>query len=557
MRSMMLLRAFLTLLLLALAPAARAQLLPAPARPLNATTMSAIGIPAPQGFTLVGTRTGLPTYPQNGAGLNQQSTSRIAVRFPAGASEIQLCYYGGAKVVATPQSTWTMRDVTGSGGTGYVVGQVLTLPATNANRAASLRVTQVSAGAFVKGALDDPGWYSVQLPDAFANTAGGGTGATFSAGWNGFAFGVSASIEPVWGSQTLTGPNAIVPVTRGSGRVVGTANVYQVDIMVPPSDVVCSDPVAVNIPVGGQIGLREFANGVSMGMEGGVISAADGWNLATDGSIAQSATFAAPMSGLIYNAGFVNSNFVAPVMILGRPKVAQHSFCFVGDSIGVGANGSVPATNGIGYDIGDADGARGWMPRGTASSYAYTNLSLGGDSWVGTLATPSQGQLAIITRLIALAGCDTVVSQMSINDFSQGQTAAQLLVSEQRFVVAMRAIPTVKFVMGATTTPYTINCGNITLGTSCPGLNTTVCASIATRNADLRNGLVGSVYSVGSGSNYKPLYDAVIDFGTVVETAIGSCLWQSAALGDGLHPSTAGHTLMGAVANAVFQAVLK
>jgi lysophospholipase L1-like esterase len=563
MRSMMLLRAFLALLLLALAPAARAQLLPAPARPLNVTSMSAMGVPAPQGFTLVGTRTGIPTYAQNGQGLNQRSVSRTYMRFPAGANSVSVCFYGGTKNNGvTPQSQWTLRDVTVSaGGTGYAIGDTITLPTTSANRAPVVRVTQVAAGAVVKAQVDDSGWYYTQLPDgtAQASTSGAGTGALFTLAWNGYALGVSMAIEPTWNTQTTVGANAIIVGTKNFGHVVGSSVKLSSDIMVPAGQIVCSDPMTVNIPVGGLIGSRMFASGVSMGMQGTVnsLTGAEGWNLITNQTSLPDDVGTAPMPNLAYSGTFAGAAYVEPLMIIGRPKNSRPSLCFTGDSIGVGTNGGFPATNTHNTDVGDADGFKGWLERSTASYYPFTNLSSGGDAYTTTFADPAT--YANQLQMISLAGCSAVVLELSINDLAgNAKTAAQVLAYEQQFVAALRAIPTVKQVIGSTTVPYTFGCSSTSLGTGCAGGRAGFCTNIGLRNTDLRNGLNASgTYNAGAGSNYAGMFDAVIDFGTVIETALGSCLWQSAALGDGLHPSTAGHILMGAVANAVFQAVLK
>lgn len=568
-------RAWIMVLFFLAAPVAAQQYLtvgpgPVPSLPLSGGTVTGTitlnGLPAgnligaaPQGYTLVGTRTGWPTYPQNGYGLNQASMSRAVVLFPAGASSISLCYYGGGRASGgTPVSTWALGGVTSTGGTLYAVNDTVVLAATAANRASTLRVTQVAAGVPTKWTIDDPGWYYTQLPDATAqaSTSGTGTGATFTFTWSGYAYGVTASIEPVWGTQTLSGTNALIPVTYNLGRALGTTIYNNLDIMVPPSQIVCSDPVAANIPVGGQVGVRQYARGVSMGMRGGVAIVAgaavsDGWSLVTDGSTNPSNTQLAPATNLITNnSGFINSSFVEPLMILGRPKVAKPTLCFVGDSISVGANGSVPATNGIGTDAGDTNAFRGWMERSTLGAYPFTNFGVGGDAYTTTFATIGQFQAEI--NAIARSGCSTVVIELSVNDISLQKTAAQILAYEQQFIQGLRAIPTVRKIIGSTTVPYTLGCSDINAGTGCGGTRAGYCTNLNLRNTDLRNGLLASgKYAAGAGSSYASLFDAVIDFGATIENPTGSCLWQAGAIGDGLHPSTAGHILMATTANAI------
>lgn len=105
----------------------------------------------------------------------------------------------GVEVISTPDGSVTGLDYNNSidsGGTGYTVGDILTLVGGTFIRPATYRVNSVSGGAVTFALqLVDPGLYSV-LPAKPAPTSGGGTGATIL--WN--YFGESANFETMLAS---------------------------------------------------------------------------------------------------------------------------------------------------------------------------------------------------------------------------------------------------------------------------------------------------------------------------------------------------------------------
>lgn len=118
-----------------------------------------------------------------------------------------------------------------SGGTGYVVGEVITLAGGTAVIPAKVKVASVSGGVITSVTTDTPGLYTVNptSPTGQASSTGAGTGATFNGTWSGnptkFSSGTYTSIAANDSTKirfTGNGPTNISG-SGGYGNTVGNA----------------------------------------------------------------------------------------------------------------------------------------------------------------------------------------------------------------------------------------------------------------------------------------------------------------------------------------------
>lgn len=131
-------------------------------------------------------------------------TSPPTVAFTGGSGAIQAIGTSTLKVVGTPTVT--------AGGTGYAVGNVLTVVGGTRTTAATLTVSTVSSGVITAVTVSNAGVYTAIPTNAVAVTGGAGTGATFTLG-----YGVGTIVLTSSGTGYLTAPTIAFSGGAGSG----------------------------------------------------------------------------------------------------------------------------------------------------------------------------------------------------------------------------------------------------------------------------------------------------------------------------------------------------
>jgi hypothetical protein len=123
--------------------------------------------------------------------------------------------YTGGGATASARMGLNAAFVGTSGGTGYTVGDVLTVAGGTATTAATVTVTAIGAGGVVSGlAVANAGAYSVEPAAPIGTTGGTGTGCTLSVNWK-----VTAVVVTAAGSSYTTAP----AVAFSSGSATATA----------------------------------------------------------------------------------------------------------------------------------------------------------------------------------------------------------------------------------------------------------------------------------------------------------------------------------------------
>ena len=468
---------------------------------------------------------------------------------PGGADLISLVYSGfllePSEAPVVP-GCYQAINVTYSGGTGYAVGDVdvFNPTATNGYAPIQTQIMSINSGAPTLVQVLDGGLFTGISASGMAPsyTTGLGTTAIATFTWKGGAYGVRASIEPVWDTQTFTGVNAIEPVVIGS-----TASSYAgqqfINILVPCGQFVQTDPIPVNVPIGGAIGIRAtyVGNNSPYGRRpiGSFYGSTNAANY--EFSIANPNNTYSPGDIAVSNTSIgasTTNNLLQPMLILGAPKlILPNVMCSFADSR---ATGGSSGTGAIGsYCPLDNDGNSGWFELAMASSgvifWPWVNMARGSDRAsyaIPALNPPYTNPLlnGRIQRLkaMAIARPTAVYINLSINDFINGESVATVLAYEQQLVTEARACGA-KYVFTDTTDPNTTSSDSwATVANQTLSQNQST--YLAVRNSGLFNG------------SYNPGYDFVIDQRPNVEYFASGAYtgkWIASTTGDGIHATPA------------------
>lgn len=431
-----------------------------------------------------------------------------------------------------------------------------------------------------------------------------GTGATFNFQWGGAAYMVRISVDPTYTNEACsTNSNGscahrVVSATTGhpanSGPdITGTAT----DIYVGGGTNVLTDPIPVNIPIGGSAGIRILCVG----------SCPRGRYTQLSGE-AQSQSFQtydSTMSGT-YGTAFPTPGLAMQIeAIIGIPQVSGPALLVVGDSREAGTTGIGDLT---GLDTQDlTQGLVGPDERATQGRIPYINMSRSGGALYDWSRLRALRYDAF--RQIARAGKfpELCAQHLRVNDYHNGSSFAVGQPQEAQLVADMRGFGC-KLVYTSTVDPYVAGSGtttgmaqaNITVagtgygatttftatitggtcttqptvqlttdaggvprqvGTVTPGLCTATPTFPNTVTGGAGSGLTitGFMSNVTTGTqtpngttttnlqlantqlrtagfgSYAGIYDQVVDYAGVVETAAGSGLWPPFCTFDGVH----------------------
>jgi hypothetical protein len=509
-----------------------------PSNTQGQSTLSGLG--GLSGSVLVGCRAGQNGQQSALGGTNFFNNFRSRHVMPYGADAVQLIYAGFSQLpVETPippTGVYSVRRMTiSAGGSGYVAGDTVVGPTAGAVTPWQAIVQAVSSGAITKLAIIKPGLYYTIPADATAQsaTSGAGSGATFGYEFDGWAGGGHVGMEPVYATQTFTGPNAVEVFSKG---FYGDGS-QNWDLTIPSGGLLITDPIPCDVPIGGAIALRGEWCGAGLYMGRLPMGGAYGGSYPDfANNISSLAEYANQTTISSTQAKYL----IQPAAIIGIPKKPGPTMLIMGSSreYGFATNsvGSVSAT----YDPQDANGNLGWLEKALGVTMPYSNMSRGSDAffhWTQSTSTVSSvaannrwGRLQLIKALRPTA----VYLNCAINDFLNGKTAAATQALEQQFVAEVRGCG-VKYVFTDTTDPNTTSTDN--WATTTNQTQTSASAGILARNAALRS----------SGASGYAGYDFFIDQGTITESAIGSGLWAvtgtaSQTTGDGTHCGAYLHT---------------
>lgn len=477
------------------------------------------------GWVQVANRVHAPDNSANNAN-NFQSLNRLIYTLPNGASEISLCYAGwklGPAEFALPSVVFSaLYAVPVATGTGYAMNDIITLtqPAYATTPAGSyapvrLRVGSVATGALGSVLIEQPGIYDSIPANAVAqaSTTGSGASGTFTVVWQGFAQHIRAAVEPASSNGATSGTSAVRPV-RWSGSVnagttggIGNNTIAPaLDLLIPPGKLICSDPVQITVPAGGQIAVRTFTDGPYTGFGDILSNAGDasgfGSPNATDNS----------QSGTITPQAASSAPSYGPALILGRPLTTPAAiFGSIGDSICWGTTGGNPSV-----DLGDASGNKGWFARAVGPT-APVASTCSASNQIAYLFNASYGRSAQFDYF-ARAGVTDIGEFLSVNDLRSAGGNVDLgngvLANENRLAAELRALG-VRRVFTSTNTPVT----STTAATSAAGTGTT--ATIGYNNSANYAIPVGSYVTISgeTPSGYNTASSVV----TASNCAAGAC----------------------------------
>lgn len=322
-----------------------------------------------------------------------------------------------------------------------------------------------------------------------SGTAPLGSGATFTWEWGGAAYMARVSVDPTYTNESCTGNltgacqhRTVSATTTGQPVNTGPDALGQAsDIYVASGGNVLTDPIPVNVPVGGQLGVRVMLYG---NVPRGRYTQLAGENGITDfatGDRTQSGTYGTAYPGNVL--GF------QPVAIMGIPQVNSYTptpaMLMIADSRGAGIDGLGDATN---YDVYDlTGGAVSWVERAVNNAIPIVNVSRSGDALYGLIRNHAIRYDAF--KKIADAGKfpELCYQGMFVNDVKGGaQAFATVQTWEAQIVADMRAFGC-KFVFTDTTDPwatsssttFTIPWVSIATAGTGYGANTTFTATLA------------------------------------------------------------------------------
>jgi hypothetical protein len=297
-----------------------------------------------------------------------------------------------------------------SAGTGYTVGDVLTMSKGAADMtAAVLIVTQLgTSGAVAAVKVADPGAYTAPLaaaaaPSTAVKRGGGnsaGASATFTFTWSEYALAAQVGIEP---AGTQTGTNASAVITAGIGpHYDGLAK--NSTVLVPDAGFAVTDPVGIALPKGAAYAERVATIGAPPGVQRTTMgvdyfASANTWR---SGALTSTA--------LAVGTGTATMGTVT----LGLPGSAQPWFCIVGDSIDFGIVGGGGTTT----DTGDAYQNSGWIERGLqlAGGYGLLSITRTGDALGSWYLTQNRrfmrlGMLSQLAGTVNFGSCIFIAGQ--------------------------------------------------------------------------------------------------------------------------------------------------
>ncbi|MDB5682028.1 MAG: YapH protein, partial [Sphingomonas bacterium] len=343
-------------------------------------------------------------------------------------------------------------------------------------------------------------------------------GATFTPDWEGCAYLVHATIEPSFAAAvTQSGPNAYKRARIG----VLSDGTQGVDLVVKPGQILITDPIAVRgTAAGTAIALRQWTTGIGVPVGRTTIANVD-YSNAGAGDISNNTTD--------LSAGNALGQFGPPLLILGKPTIPVVSAIGIGDSIMFATRDTT----------GDADGNVGWFERAMAG-HPYANFSRSGDT-ISEMISNSTLARTFRMQAIALARPTIVIVAMGANDFP-GTSWATFDGREALLCAELKALG-VKYVGTMTSLPQTTSTD--AFATTANQTPTAANVMIQQRNTALRAG------------TQQAAWDFVIDWGTLVESSIGSGLWVPLKTPDGTHPIDAAmNAAMAVVARAKLAAVV-
>lgn len=424
-------------------------------------------------------------------------------RIPLGAKELRVCWSGfhvdlhQTEFPARARAAAVCELSPHCRGFGYKVGDVITLSGACELSPARAIVVEVLEGEVRRLSILDPGLFAQALADAELGITGGhGHGLTCLARWSELAGGNCALLEsarPDLGRDGHRVPIAPPAVSR-----------------TPVGGMAISDAIGFDLPAGSQIELRHFG---TYGGSGRLTLA--GVEFATGRTGFERGAMATPLSPTA-NA----FPFTQPLCLLGRPFVPGHAIAILGDGI---ANGST----GVGRDVCTPEGYIGWAEKALAESVAWSNFSCDGDSlsrWVG-----SSGRRGMRLDAIASLGFDTVLTCLSLNDFTLGWSVEDIVDAEREVVSEFRARG-ISRIICVTTTPVTASTDN---WSTAEGQSfTSISEAINRRNRMLRD----RIYPVD--------FDLIWDVAAMCEVPENPGIWAAGLTDDGYHPNTLCHNLI-------------
>jgi hypothetical protein len=453
---------------------------------------------------------------------NYQVMSRLIYTIWPGTRDLVLCFAGWntapVESALVAANYVAQHVVVSNGGTGHAVNDIVALPTVafttapaGVARVTRLRVTSIggTGGTQITGvAIEDPGIYTAPVTgaQAQASTTGSGTGATFTIDqYSEFTTHLRVGVEPTASAaQSTSGLNAIRPVrfngSQSAGLVGGTA-VNQItpnlDGEVPAGKLICSDPVQAYVPIGGQIAVRTWINGIGSAT-GNYLSNVTLGDYETYGS---PSTTDQSQSGTITPLAASAVGVYGPALILGTPLQPMQSFANFGTSIDNGVTGGSPA-----QDLGDSYGNTGWIQRAVGTTNPIHSFSSSGNQ-IAYLFNSTYGRNAEMDLLTKAATTDIGVF-FGINDLNPAVgniDEAAVLNYETQLSSELRSIRTIQKIFTSTTTPYATSGANTTPSATCVGKSGgswTNTNGLEIRNALLRVGLIP--FSGGVGGTYAP-----------------------------------------------------
>ena len=435
----------------------------------------------PPGFQLIGQRAG------TGGGQGYQSSSGFNWLFqysrhacPYGADAVQLVYPGYISLGASPVETAippTMYSATGGAlivgtGTGFANGDFITMPGSTSNSMAPavFRVVANTASVPTLIELVDGGLsttpYGATVP---ASTSGSGTigTMTIAPSWKSGAYGLQLGIDPVWNAGVLTGSGAREVLSYGGLKGLLPTSLIAWSGLVPSGSLIISDPVEVDIPVGGYMGIAMNSGGGNQPLQRngnnafyGCPTAANYEYCAYNGTWFNNVTSANPPSPLVFQY------MLQPLAIMGIPKTRGRTFVCVGDSknqgiaSGLNAIGFSAGSNGGLYDVLDGDGNIGAFEKAmsllTGIGAAWSNMSKGGDGYFLRIpsTTPNLTGRQALLQAIAYIRPLAVCLPFGANDFINAKTLAATVALAKQMVAEIRGCG-VKYVYAETIDPFT------------------------------------------------------------------------------------------------------
>ena len=461
-------------------------------------------------------------------------------KLPYGGKRLQVIYMGMATIsseveAAVLPNIFTATDVTFSGGTGYVDGEIVTMALTTSTGiiAAKAQVAKQSGGVPTVVNIIDGGAYNTPLGAGAtqASTTGSGTGLALTFTWQGYAAGGLVGIEPVFNNQVFTGIDSVKALykgLKGDGQRDRKA-------LVPTGDFFISEPIECDVAIGGVIGIRALwaYSGVPCGRVPMVV--AYGYPSNLEEAFKNATAFDESLSGTI--SGGASSVLYQPVAVIGEPKVYGDNWMIWGHSRETGQASGTGAISSL-YDVMDLDGNIGWLEKALGNvgglGVPYSNFARGSDKYRSMIPATNPAITGRAGRMKAAAFIRPTVVYLPdpVNDFTVGDSVATVVGKQKQLIQELKAMGVRKFVTSTCDPVTTSSDGWATVG------NQTSSTGSANRIA----------YNDQLLSGAGAPFDIVINNRSIVESSVGSDKWvvtgaANYATGDGTHCSPAIHEL--------------